>query len=63
MKIMTIGKNAVVIASENDEKLSGKLKGKMFRRGLVIGSCRHLPVLLSHFEKEVIVIGNSLAAQ
>ena len=63
MKILTIGKNAVIIASGKDEKLSAALKGKMFRRGLVIGACRHLPVLLSHFEKEVIIIGNSLSAK
>ena len=63
MKIMAIGKNAVVIASKKDKKLPAALKGRMFRRGLVIGACRHLPVLLSHFEKEVIIIENSLSAK
>ena len=63
MKIMTIEKNAVVIASKKDGKLPAALKGKMFRRGLVIGASRHLPVLLSHFEKGVIIIGNALSAE
>ena len=57
MKIMVIGKTAVIIAPANDGKLPGKLKGKVFRHGRVIGSSQNLPALLAHFEKEVFFIG------
>ena len=56
MKKMVIGKTAVVIALDDDGKLPGELKGKVFRRGLVIGRCQCLPVLLAHFKKEVFFI-------
>ena len=57
MKIMIIGKTAVIIALNDDGKLPGELKGKVFRHGIVIGSSQNLPVLLAHFEKEVFFIG------
>ena len=55
MKMMVIGKTAVIIASNDDGKLPGEFKGRVFRHGIVIGPCRNLPVLLSHFEKKVIL--------
>jgi len=57
MKMIVIGKNAVILSLNDDGKLPGRLKGRVFRHGLVIGSCRQLPVLLAHFEKEVFFIG------
>ena len=57
MKMMVIGKTAVILSMNDDGKLPGRLKGRVFRHGLVIGSCRHLPVLLAHFGKEVFFIG------
>ena len=57
MKIMVIGRTAVVIASGRDEKLPAALRGKMFRRGMVIGASRHLPALLAHFEEKVVFVG------
>ena len=57
MKMMVIGKTAVIFSLNDDGKLPGRLRGKVFRHGLVIGACRHLPVLLAHFEKEVFFIG------
>ena len=57
MKMMVIGKTAVILSLNDDGKLPGRLKGRVFRYGLVIGSCRHLPVLLAHFGKEVFFIG------
>ena len=55
--MMVIGKTAVIMALNDGGKLPGKLKGKVFRRGLVIGTCRHLTALSAHFEKEVFFIG------
>ena len=57
MKMKILGKTAVIFAPDDDGKLPGRLRGKVFRHGLVIGACRHLPVLLAHFEKEVFFIG------
>ena len=57
MKMMVIGKNAVIFSLNDDGKLPGRLRGRVFRYGLAIGVCRHLPVLLAHFEKEVFFIG------
>ena len=57
MKMMAIGKTAVILSLNDDGKLPGRLKGRVFRHGLVIGASRHLPVLLAHFEKEVFFIG------
>ncbi len=57
MKTMVFGKTAVILSLNDDGKLPGRLKGKFFRHGLVIGACRHLPVLLAHFEKGVFFIG------
>ena len=57
MKMMVIGKTAVIFSLNDDGKLPGRLRGKVFRHGLVIGACRHLPVLLDHFEKGVFFIG------
>ena len=57
MKMKILGKTAVIFAPDDDGKLPGRLRGKVFRHGLVIGSCRQLPVLLAHFEKKVFFIG------
>ena len=56
MKMMVIGETAVITALDDSGKLPGELKGKFFRHGLVIGPCRNLPVLLSHFEEKVILV-------
>lgn len=56
MKMIIFGKTAVVWAADDTGKLPGRLKGRVFRHGLVIGACRNLPVLLAHFEKGVFFI-------
>ena len=56
MKMMVIGETAVITVSNDAGKLPGELKGKVFRYGIVIGPCRNLPVLLSHFEEKVTLI-------
>lgn len=56
MKMMVIGETAVITTLNDAGKLPGGLKGKVFRHGIVIGPCRNLPVLLSHFKEKVILI-------
>ena len=57
MKMIVLGKTAVILSLNEDGKLPGRLKGRFFRHGLAAGSYRHLPVLLAHFEKGVFFIG------
>ncbi len=59
MKVIILGKTAVIFALNDNGKLPGLLKGKVFRHGLVFGLCRHLTILLAHFEKGVSFICRS----